>query len=235
MPKERHADLKIFYSIVDRIRDRVDATRKLANCNGRMYWPNRGIYFFFEDGEKRTDSGTGNRVVRVGTHALKQGSKSTLWNRLSQHRGVQRTGGGNHRGSVFRLNVGAAILHRDPALSIPSWGEGSNAPSDVKRKEQHLEVMVSKIICGMPFLWLAIDDPAGPDSERGYIERNAIALLSNFQRPALDSPTPTWLGIHCASERVRDSGIWNSNHVAEGYDDAFLDRFDQLVSESSGS
>ena len=87
----------------------------------------------------------------------------------------------------------------------------------------------------MPFLWLAIDDPAGPDSERGYIERNAIALLSNFQRPALDSPTPTWLGIHCASERVRDSGIWNSNHVAEGYDDAFLDRFDQLVSESSGS
>ena len=28
------------------------------------------------------------RIVRVGTHGLKTGSRSTLWGRLSQHRGT---------------------------------------------------------------------------------------------------------------------------------------------------
>ena len=32
----------------------------------------------------------------------------------------------------------------------------------------------------MPFLWLEVPDPPGPDSLRGYIERNAIVLLSNY-------------------------------------------------------
>jgi hypothetical protein len=30
---------------------------------------------------------------------------------------------------------------------------------------------------------------------------------------------------------VRKSGLWNQNHVDEAYDPAFLDRFDELVSE----
>jgi hypothetical protein len=34
----------------------------------------------------------------------------------------------------------------------------------------------------MPFLWLAADDDPGPSSQRAYIERNAIALLSKFRR-----------------------------------------------------
>ena len=33
-----------------------------------MYWPQRGVYFFMEDGEERSDSGSGLRIVRVGTH-----------------------------------------------------------------------------------------------------------------------------------------------------------------------
>jgi hypothetical protein len=32
----------------------------------------------------------------------------------------------------------------------------------------------------MPFLWLAIDDEPSAHGLRGHIERNAIALLSNF-------------------------------------------------------
>ena len=75
----------------------------------------------------------------------------------------------------------------------------------------------------MPFLWLNIDDEAGPASRRGYIERNAIALLSNYAKPPLDPPSPTWLGRHSDRERVRASGLWNSNHVDEPYDPRFLD------------
>jgi hypothetical protein len=34
-----------------------------------MVWLQRGVYFFMEGGEHRTDSGEGLRIVRVGTHA----------------------------------------------------------------------------------------------------------------------------------------------------------------------
>ena len=64
--------------------------RTLAQADANADLPRRGVYFFFEPGEERTTSGSGLRVVRAGTHALKPGSKGTLWNRLSTHRGTLR-------------------------------------------------------------------------------------------------------------------------------------------------
>lgn len=61
-----------FYGILSRLEKYVGGKQILAKCDGRfMKWPNRGVYFFFEHGEKRITSGTGSRVVRVGTHAVK--------------------------------------------------------------------------------------------------------------------------------------------------------------------
>ena len=141
----------------------------MSDCSGRMKWPARGIYFFMEAGEVRADSGNGPRIVRVGTHALKAGSKTKLWTRLKQHKGVARTGGGNHRGSIFRRIVGAALSERD-GLNYPSWGKGDSAPREVRKLEQPLERTVSTVIGDMPFIWLAVEDEPGPKSLRGYIE-----------------------------------------------------------------
>jgi hypothetical protein len=57
-------------------------------------------------------------IVRVGTHALETGSQTTLWKRLSQHRGQARSGSGNHRGSIFRLIVGTALIHNAPGFPV---------------------------------------------------------------------------------------------------------------------
>jgi hypothetical protein len=35
----------------------------VADCSGRIDWPKRGVYFR-EAGEKRSDTGTGPRIVR---------------------------------------------------------------------------------------------------------------------------------------------------------------------------
>ena len=223
-------DLKRFYSLMDGLLERTSRTRVLSECTGRMDWPDRGIYFFQEPGENRTDTGTGPRIVRVGTHALKTGSRTTLWNRLSQHRGQAKTGGGNHRGSIFRLIVGTALMDTH-GCTVSTWGKGSSASRDIRDNEQTLERLVSETIGKMPFLWIDIPDPSGPDSLRGYIERNAIALLSNYNKPPLDAPSAHWLGHHCNREKVRNSGIWNQNHVDEQYDPAFLDVFERLISE----
>src|SRR6476620_8958895 len=103
---DRLTDLGQFYEIFHRLDKTIGGSHRLTECSGKMPWPSHGVYFFFEDGEVRSDSGVGPRVVRVGTHALTATSRTTLWNRLSQHRGVTKTGAGNHRGSIFRLIVG---------------------------------------------------------------------------------------------------------------------------------
>lgn len=226
---DRLVHLKRIYELLDRLESKVGGRTPLASCSGRMKWPERGVYFFFEHGEERTNTGSGPRVVRVGTHALTTSSRTTLWNRLSQHRGVSRSGGGNHRGSVFRKHVGKAILAATPGLECRTWGDGSSASPDIRRSEQAIEERVSSVIGAMPIIWLPIDDAAGPESDRGYVERNSIALLSNYRKPPIDPPSAAWLGHHCNSERVRCSGLWNSNHVEEDYTPDFLDRLAALI------
>jgi len=81
---------------------------------------------------------------------------------------------------------------------------------------------VSEVIGKMSFLWLPVDDEPGPNSQRGYIERNVIALLSNYEREPLDPPSENWLGRHSDRERVRESGLWNQNHVDEACDLSLL-------------
>jgi hypothetical protein len=218
-----------FYATLVRLEQSIGGERKLADCSGQIQWPQRGVYFFREEGESRTDTGHGPRIVRVGTHALKAGSSTKLWTRLSQHRGKSKSGGGNHRGSIFRLIVGAALMVRD-GRDIPTWGRGNMATRNIVVAEDTFEREVSTVIGRMPFLWLRVDDDPGPLSRRGFIERNAIALLSNYGKPPLDPPSAQWLGRRSDRERVRDSGLWNSNHVHESYDPAFLDELEKLVS-----
>jgi hypothetical protein len=231
MQSERCKHLLRFCSTLDRLEHEIGGARRLADCSGQMEWPRRGVYFFREIGELRTDSGTGPRIVRVGTHALKEGSGTKLWTRLSQHKGQSSTGGGNHRGSIFRLIVGAALIRRD-GLAFPTWGAGNTAKGAVRAAEIVLERRVTKVVGNMSFLWLPIEDEAGPASRRGYIERNAIALLSNYGKAPLDPPSQEWLGRHSDRERIRRSGLWNQNHVDEVCDRAFLDSLDKLVSDA---
>ena len=226
-------DLRRFYAIMDQLERRLGGKRILAACDGRKGWSQRGVYFFFEPGEIRTHSGQGPRVVRVGTHALTNGSQTTLWKRLSQHQGTLKSGGGNHRGSIFRLHVGTALINRDgwPPAAADTWAKGSSASAAIRQAEQPLEMAVSQYIRQMPFLWLAVEDEPGPSSLRGLIERNAIALLSNynFAGQPLDPPRSHWLGLHADREMVRHSGLWNVNHVTETYDPGFLGLLESLV------
>lgn len=224
---QRLADLRRFYALMDELARRTGGPRCLAECSGRMGWPPRGVYFFMEPGEVRQGSNEGLRIVRVGTHALKSGSRSTLWTRLSQHKG-QQSGSGNHRGSIFRLLVGAALLADDPALCA-TWGQGSHAARTIRDAERELESRVSAVIGQMPFLFLHIDDDPGPQSLRGMVERNAIALLSNSGKTPLDAASNKWLGSRCPRDRVRASHLWNQNHVDEAYDPAFLDTLETLI------
>lgn len=206
------SDLDDFYVLIDDLRRRVGGERLLGDCHGRQDWPTRGVYFFFEPGETRASGSP--RVVRVGTHALKAGSKTSLWTRLSQHRGHvggSRAGGGNHRGSVFRLHIGECLLGRDgdPLKLRDSWGRPIASSAD----ESLHELAVSSHIRAMPFLFVPVLDEAGPTSARATVEAGAIALLSARCNPGADPASSSWLGQWSTRAAIRQSGLWNVQHV----------------------
>ena len=226
---QRSSALDTFYGLLAELESRNGGRRLLGECHGRMDWPERGVYFFFEPGETRGRNPSAFRVVRVGTHALMSKSRTTLWKRISQHRGTANPFGGNHRGSIFRLLLGEALMARDPALQIDSWGRKSSATLAIRATERQHEALVSRYIGAMRLLFVSVPDVSGPESARGIIERNAIALLSNYRDATSDQPSANWLGRFSGRDRVRRSGLWHNNHVDEKYDRAFLGLLGNLV------
>lgn len=220
------ADHERFYQLLDRLSSDPRQGGCLGDYTGRAPWPARGVYFFREPGEQRASVAHVGRIVRVGTHAVSVNAKSTLWGRLRAHRGG-RNGGGNHRGSIFRLHIGAAqlILNRE---QLTTWGRGASATSAVRSEEVELERRVSAYLGSMTVLWVAVPDQPGPKSQRATIERNAIALLSNRLHP-MDTPSPTWLGRNSPTALIRGSGLWNLNHVEEDHEPAFLNLLESAV------
>jgi hypothetical protein len=234
----RLTDVRRFYELLERLRELIGGPWELASFGRWRALPDRGAYFFFEETELRRQSGAGLRVVRVGTHGLSAGSHSTLQQRLRQHRGLA-SGSGNHRGSIFRLLVGQALLARGDFGPCASWGIKSDAGKAglalgidreaVLVSEDEIEKAVTQYIGRMPFLWLDVEDAPGPDSLRGMIERNSIALLSNLRRTPIDPASNQWLGHFSDRALVHGSGLWNQRHVEEAHDPAFLSTLDRLI------
>jgi hypothetical protein len=125
------------------------------------------------------------------------------------------------------------MASRDPSQAIKTWGSGSSAPRDMRMAERPLEKRVSDYLGAMTLLVLNVPDISGPESSRRIVERNSIALLSNFEKPALDAPSPDWLGHFSSRDRVQRSGLWNNSHVEEPYDPGFLDLFEDLITGRS--
>lgn len=232
---DRDVLLDRLYSLFDDLERQVGGKRRLRDCDGYMDWPNRGVYFFFANGEYRAD-GDPLRLTRVGTHAVSEGSGTTLWNRLRTHRGALSgtyEDGGNHRGSVFRERVGEALVERHGLHDeYPQWGDGSSAGRDLRLDELDLERRVSDYIRDLPFLWVNVDDEPSSDSDRAYLERNVIALVSNYNEKPTDPRDDRWLGYDSPSEKIRRSGLWNVDHVDEACDPNVLDRLAEAIAET---
>jgi hypothetical protein len=71
----RHGDLNRFYAVLNQIHENEGGFRYLRDCTGSSGWPERGLYFFFEEGEYRDDARS-LRVVRV---VFGTGDYTELW------------------------------------------------------------------------------------------------------------------------------------------------------------
>jgi len=222
------------YGMLDRVIDFNGGTiMTLDQYLSERYSFKRGIYFFYDPNESRTTLLNQPRIVRVGTHAVSKGSKSTIRNRLKQHRGTFN-GLGNHRGSIFRGHVGRAILNQNPNERIVStWMKEQSASKQIRDAEAELERQVSEYIRRLYVVGVEVDDDPGRTSDRAYIERNAIGLLSKAAKH-FDAPTNKWLGQFTEHAVIRDSGLWNVEHIGFSYDERFLTILETYVNSTVG-
>ena len=222
-------DVKKLYDCLKRLSDNTGGIRMFRECCGKMYWPQRGVYFIVDFNEKSTFADDFPRIVRVGTHAVSRGSRSTLWHRLKTHKGTDE-GGGNHRGSIFRLHVGNAIIKKQ-GLVCDTWGKGEHADREVREKEKHIEHLVSDYISRLGVVVLDIDDLPSSTSDRATVERNAIALLSSINS-SFNFSTTRWLGNYSPRDEIVESCLWNINYISSGYDTGFMPKFEHYIDDT---
>lgn len=110
-----------------------------------------------------------------------------------------------------------------------SWGTGQSAPPEVRAVEYPLERAVAEYIGRMPLLWVGVSDEPSASSERGVIERGAIALLSASARLGIDPPSQEWLGNRADRAVIRQSGLWNVDHVGETHEPRTLAVLDHWI------
>ncbi len=156
--------------------------------------PRNGIYFFYEDGEFcRHFDVERPRIVRVGTHREQDRFRS----RMRQHFR------GNKNGSVFRKHLGGAVLRRrnPDDFRLDEW-----LKHDTPTVKEVEELVTNKLTEGFTFKCVAVEDK----KERLNLEERLIATLAKC--PDCE-PSMEWLGRYAASEEIRQSGLWNVQHV----------------------
>ena len=178
--------------------------------------PKRGVYLFLDPSEPNL-RGKEPRVVRIGTHAVSAGSQASLRGRLRNHLGPNN-GIGNHRGSIFRLHVGRAMLEAGPGHgAVSSWGDGQNASASIKAIEQAHELEVTNYLKKLEIVIFDIDDLPSKESMRARAEAQLIAVFSDGLN-VLEKPSKTWLGRNSPVASIRKSGLWNIRGVGGRYD-----------------
>ena len=170
--------------------------------------PANGIYIMFEKGE--TYQGL-DRIVRVGTHT----GDNQLYSRLNQHFVKE-----NKDRSIFLKRVGSAILakNKDPYLDV--WEVDTTTPENKNKvqaqlnpahEQQITQQAVAHIRNKISFVVFEVKTK----EERLRLEKKIIATLSKAAKDGFIEPSENWLGNFSPDLKVRQSGLWQSQHLNE--------------------
>lgn len=153
-----------------------------------------GIYIVYETGEFYHGM---DRIVRVGTHT----SQNRLRRRLTDHFVRE-----NHDGSIFRKNIGKAVLnaHNDPYLSI--WALDTSRPENRRYldpiKNADTERRVSE------YMRSHLTFTAFPVPEKEQRLRLEEAIISTLNHTSDFGPGDKWPGKYSPETEIHTSGLW---------------------------
>jgi len=189
------------------------------NCNTIHHWfngmkkftfpfdkqeiPENGIYILFE---KEEFAHSTNRIVRIGTHT----GQNQLRSRLFQHFLKE-----NKNRSIFRKNIGRALLNKDKNPFLEKWeldlttrnAKDQHSDSVDFDKQKEIEKRVTKYIQdNFSFVVFQINDK---DKRLSY-ESKIISTVSLCEEC---KSSENWLGNFSPKEKIRKSGLWLVNEL----------------------
>ncbi len=184
--------------------------------------PLNGIYILFEKGEKAHG---GDRIVRVGTHT----GKDQLRSRLKQHFVNE-----NKDRSIFRKNIGRAILNKEKDPFVDKWEldlttkESKDKFSQIIdfNKQKDVEKRVSDYIQkNFSFVTFRVDEK----EKRLKLESKMISTVSSCK---ICKPSENWLGLFSPKDKIRESGLWLVNELyKEPLSDNDIEELKMLVKD----
>lgn len=182
--------------------------------------PENGIYFFYEKGEIWEHGGNKLRIVRIGTH--KDGN---FRSRIEEHflldesrMNFSVTGLAPHWRSVFRKNIGRALLNErnDAYLQIwnvdfiPVKNREEFGPQRNIQKEKIIELKVTRVLREkFSFRFIIIDNQIERMGTKGL----ESALIGTVAQCGLCRPSSNWLGRFSPKKQIRESGLWLVQHL----------------------
>lgn len=164
--------------------------------------PMNGLYILFERGETGHN---GSRIVRVGSHT----GAGNLPSRLFEHTTA------NKDRSIFRKNIGRALLNRVPDPFLEQWNwdltpkekRALYSPRlDANRQQEVEEAVTGYIVENLSFVVIAVEDRTA----RLSLEKAMIASVAQCPRC---SPSSNWLGNFSPVGSIRTSGLWLKQHL----------------------
>lgn len=165
--------------------------------------PKNGIYIIFERGEL---SHSTNRVVRVGTHT----GIDQLRSRLFQHFVNE-----NKDRSIFRKNIGRALLYKDGDDFLKQWEIDLTTKKNKElylnfidlKKQKETETRVTNYIQNnLSFVVFQVDNK----DKRMEIESKIISTISLCKEC---KASKNWLGNFSPKEKIIKSGLWLANEL----------------------
>lgn len=170
-----------------------------------------GVYILFEKGE--TAHGT-DRIVRIGTHT----GDHNLPLRLLEHFVNE-----NKDRSIFRKNIGRALLKKENDPFLEQWNWDLTSSADRQKYSQKLnhkkQAATEKLITQRiqnNFSFAIV--PAKKKKQRLDLESRLIALVAQCTDC---KPSKGWLGLHSPIPAIKNSGMWQrqglkGNPLTEG-------------------
>ena len=182
--------------------------------------PDNGIYFFYEKGEIWGHGGDNSRIVRIGTH--KEGN---FRSRIKEHFLLDESRMGFAKDkpkpsdrSIFRKNIGRALLNRDRDNYLQIWEidfttRGNRESLGHKRdidKEKRIESTITRILRErFSFRFIVIESQTERMGSNG-LESSLIGTVASCK---LCSPSDIWLGNDSPKQQIKKSGLWLVQHL----------------------
>lgn len=165
--------------------------------------PRNGIYVLFEKNEAAHGS---ERIVRIGTHT----GNGQLVSRLKQHFLNE-----NKDRSIFRKNIGRALLNKEKDAFLEQWEIDLTTKEardefldlvDLEKQKQVEEQVSDYIQKNFSFIVFAVEDK----EKRLEMESKIISTLSLCKNCG---PSRNWLGLSSPKEKIKETGLWQINEL----------------------